>query len=136
MQQQATIISKNGSQLLCRVECGDACQGCAARKVCSNSEDKEGKTLTLISYNDSHRVGDTITVEVSVAMGLRAVLLAYIIPVFVIIVSLLVLQQLGFSELVSGLSAIGAMVLYFICVKVFSIGRSVSVSIVEDNLNN
>ncbi len=133
MQQKATIIEKNGSQLLCRVECSDACQGCAARKVCSNGEEKEGKTLTLISHNDEHQVGDVINVEVSNAMGLKAVLLAYILPVFVIIAVLLVLQELGCSELTAGLSAIGAMALYFICVKVFKIGHSISVSIVEDN---
>lgn len=133
MQQQATITAINGSKLECRVECGDACQGCAARKVCSNSEDKGGKILTLYSTNTSHKVGDSISIEVSNLMGLRAVLLAYIVPIVVLIGTMLALQGAGVDELTTGLCTLGAVALYFICMKIFGIGRSVSVSITEDN---
>ncbi len=133
MQQSATIISIKGEKIECKVDCGDACKGCAARKVCGGEEEKEGKVLTLTSYNKNHKVGDHITIEVSNSMGLKAVILAYLLPVAILIGVLLTLQAVGVEELTAGLSALGALALYFIAMKIFKIGNSVSVSISEDN---
>lgn len=133
MQQQAIITKIEGNKLTCTVSCSEACGSCAAKKVCGVSESDSGKAITLISYNTDHKVGDTINVEVSNAMGLRAVLYAYLIPIIIIIGAVLGLQAFGISELICGISAIGALALYYICIKLFSIGGSVSISIIEDN---
>lgn len=133
MQQQAKIVAISGDTIECVVECGDACKGCAARKVCGADSEQNRKTLTLISSNTNHKVGDIITIEISTAMGLRAVLLAYILPVIIAITLLLILQNLGASELTSGILALVSLVLYYIILKVFSIGSSLSISIIEDS---
>ncbi len=138
MYQQARIVSIDGDRIECAIDCGDACGGCKAKSVCSGlgGESSNKKILSLISTNPNHKVGDVISVEISTAMGLRAVLLAYMLPVVLVIGLLLLLQSIGLSELWSGISALGALILYFVVIKVFGIGRSISVSIVEDHIND
>lgn len=131
-QQQAKIVSISGHTIECIIECGDACKGCAARKACGADSEQNRKILTLLSNNPNHKVGDIITVEISTAMGLRAVLLAYLLPVAITIAVLLILQSLDINELSSGISAIVTLALYFVALKVFSIGSSLSISIVEE----
>ncbi len=131
MQQTAEIISIDSGVLECRVLCGDACQGCAARRVCGTED--TSKTITLFSDNSNHKVGDSITIELTPTMGLKAVFLAYLLPVLIIVALLLILNEVGYSELYSGLIALGTLALYFICVKIFKVGRSISITIVGDN---
>ncbi len=131
MQQIAEIISIRDGELECKIQCGDACQGCAARRVCGTAE--SSKTISVYSNNPDLKVGDSITIEISSQMGLKAVLLAYLMPVFIIIALLLLLQEFGFSELSSGLIAIGAVAVYYLFIKIFAIGRSLGVTIVGDN---
>ncbi len=126
----ATITAIEGEVMKCRVECYDACGGCAARRVCGG--DDSGKELTLLCDNENYRVGDTIVVEVSSGMGLRAVILAYIVPIVLIIGVLLGGNALGLSELMVGVGALGVVAIYYLVVKIFGIGSSVSISIVDN----
>lgn len=105
-----------------------------ARRVCATSpaNGEDLKTITLLSTNPDAKVGDMITVEISTAMGLRAVLIAYLIPVFIIIGLLLVLQSCGVGDLSAGLIVLGVAVLYFLSIYIFRLGRSISVEIVDD----
>lgn len=133
--QRAKIISIQGNILTCTISCSDACQGCAARKVCSSDSSANQKNISLISYNKNHRIGDTITLEVSAQMGLKAVLLAYILPVVIILAMLLIMQSVGISELSSAIWALVALTLYFFSLKLFSWGKSISISVLEDTIN-
>ncbi len=133
--QKAEIISIKDNLLSCTINCAEACQGCAARKVCSADGKGSQKDISLYSDNSNHKVGDIITLEVSTAMGLKAVLLAYILPVILILLLIIILKEMGVSELISGLSALGGLTLYFLSLKFFKWGKSVSISILEDTIN-
>lgn len=135
MRQFAKITSLEGNKIECVVQCGDVCGSCAARKVCapSSGDGQSLKTITLYSTEHSYQVGDTIELEISATMGLRAVLLAYLIPVALIIGLLLTLQHFSFSELASGGITLGVVVAYFLSIKIFGLSRTISVQIVQDD---
>lgn len=138
MREKAKIVARRGEVIECVVECGDACAACAAKKVCSpGAEGGDNlKTITLLSSNPDHKVGDVITVEVSTAMGFRAVMFAYLIPVAIIIGLLLVLQNcFALNDLLSGGIVLVVAALYFLSIKIFGLSRTISVEIVEDQVD-
>ncbi len=135
MRQEVTVIeSSAGGLIKCEVECAEACGSCKAKSVCGTATSK--KTIDLFDTTGQSKVGDRLIVEVGNTMGLRAVLIAYILPLVVLFAVMITLRQLEFEPLTYGLSGIGAMVLYFIAIKVFSIGKSVTIEIIERISNN
>lgn len=129
MKQTAKIVQINGQQLICEIQCADACAACKAKSLCGGGG--SSKQITLLGTGHERHVGDLIEVEVSSTTGFRAVLLAYLIPAVLIIATLIVMQSVHVSELAAGLTTLGVVALYYICVKIFGIGRSISITIVE-----
>ncbi len=130
MQKIARIVSIDSSGLLdCEIDCGTACSGCAMRKACN--PESSVRRITLLNTLGGLEVGDSIEVEVSSSMGMRAIFFAYMLPVLLLVLSMCLLVYFGASELVQGLSALGVLLVYFVCVRVFGIGSGVSIEIVK-----
>ena len=93
-----------------------ACAACHARSLCSLSESKS-KTITVPTRGwDNFQPGDEVDVVLKATMGYKAVWLAYVIPLFVLLAVLLCLLKLGKGELLSGLVAIGAVGVYYLVI--------------------
>lgn len=93
-----------------------ACAACHARSLCSLSESKS-KTITVPTRGwDNFQPGDEVDVVLKATMGYKAVWLAYVIPLFVLLAVLLCLLRLGKGELLSGLVAIGAVGVYYLVI--------------------
>jgi len=93
------------------------CAGCAARSKCGFTEEKE-KLINIATPDwESYRVGETVTVSVGARRGLKAVLIAYILPAALVLAVLAVLHYGHLSDLWSALAALGAIGLY--CVVLY-----------------
>jgi len=62
----------------------------------------------------SYGVGDEVQVVLKASMGMKAVWLAYVLPLFVLMAVILGLIALGVGEVVSGLAGLGAVGLYYL----------------------
>lgn len=90
-----------------------ACGSCGMKKACGMSESRE-KTVTVYTPDwESYRIGETVTVSMTQGMGTRALLYVYALPVVVVLVALIVLTRSGVSELISGMAALGLLILYY-----------------------
>ena len=88
---KGVVIEKNGNALKVKIESVSACAACHAKSMCTMS-DKEDKIIDLSSPpNRDINLGDTVTVCVSKEKGMQAVVLAYLIPVAVVILALVML---------------------------------------------
>ena len=96
-----------------------ACSACHAKGLCSLGESKVKAVQLPTRGWDNYKVGDEVEVCLSATMGHKAVWIAYVIPLFILMAVLLILMQGGVSELASGLWAIGAVAVYYICIKLF-----------------
>lgn len=90
-----------------------ACSACHAKGLCSLSESKAKTVLVPTSGWDSFSPGDEVNVILKLTMGYKAVWLAYVVPLFVLVAVLLGLCALGVNELYAGLGAIGTVALYY-----------------------
>mgnify|MGYP003294033929 CR=1 FL=1 len=96
-----------------------ACASCHARSLCSLSESKS-KSITVPTRGwDNFEPGDEVDVVLKATMGYKAVWLAYVVPLFVLLAVLLCLLKLGRGELLSGLVAIGSVGIYYLVIWLF-----------------
>ena len=90
-----------------------ACSACHAKSLCTLSESKTKQIIVPTRGWITFEPGEEVNVQLKATMGLKAVWLAYVIPLFVLLAVLLGLHAAGMSELIAGLSAIGAVALYY-----------------------
>ena len=90
-----------------------ACSSCHAKGLCSLG-DATVKQVELPTRGwDNYREGDEVQVVLRASMGHKAVWLAYVVPLLVMVAALLGTLAAGGSELLAGGIAIGAIALYY-----------------------
>lgn len=96
----------------------EACDGCRAKSVCSasNGKDESGSIRIMrvvSSCAPSLKVGDSVDISITYKVGMIAVVVAYIIPLFVFVGSLAVGLALGLDEGVAALVTFVITAIYY-----------------------
>ena len=92
-----------------------ACGACHARGFCSLGESKVKRVEVPTSGWSDFRPGDEVEVVLKSSMGHKAVLLAYTLPLVILVAVLLAALSAGAGELYAGLAALGAVAVYYFC---------------------
>ncbi|MBQ9659691.1 MAG: SoxR reducing system RseC family protein [Bacteroidales bacterium] len=107
------IVSITPEVTTVRIVSESACAACHAKGLCSLG-DSTVKEVELPTRGwDSWQVGDEVSVVLRASMGHKAVWLAYVIPLVLMVAALLGTLAAGASELLAGALAIGAVALYY-----------------------
>ena len=91
-----------------------SCAACHARGLCSLGDSKVKEVELPTRGWDNYRVGDEVSVVLRASMGHKAVWLAYVLPLVVMVAALLGTLAAGGSELLAGGVAIGAVALWYL----------------------
>ena len=94
-----------------RILQASACSSCSARQLCRSSESKEN-VIEVRGHYPTLQVGDKVTLSGSVRQGLRASILAYVVPLIFMLVALFAGSQIG-GEGVGALAALMVLALYY-----------------------
>ena len=94
-----------------RIMQASACSSCSARQLCRSSESKE-KLIEVKGHYSTLHVGDNVTLVGSVHQGLRASVLAYVVPLVLMLVALIVGIRFG-GEGIGALAALLVLALYY-----------------------
>ena len=136
------IIALNGDgTALVRIVQTSACAACKAKAMCASTESAEKEmTVVLLGENgkvktennstqsyttlhdstQSYHVGDTVEVMVQQKMGWKAVVLAYLLPFFVMLAVMLIGNAIwAVREEILGTVALCAMALYYLVLGMF-----------------
>ena len=106
------IVESIGTDgLMVRILQASACSSCEARKLCRSSESKE-KLVEVKGHYPTLQVGDQVTLCGSVRQGLRASVLAYVVPLILMLVALFAGTRL-WGEKLGALAALLALALYY-----------------------
>lgn len=94
-----------------------ACAGCQIRGMCGMTENEE----KIIDIKGSYDVspGDKVTVQMEESAGMKAVVLSYLVPFFIVVGSLVIIQSLSINELQAGLISIALLVPWFLILYLF-----------------
>ena len=111
------IVEKvEGSHVVVRIVQTSACSSCSAKGLCNASESKE-KQIDVYEVNASYQIGEEVVLCGTTSMGMRAVFLAFGIPMLLLLVALFVTMRVTDGDaLVSSLVALFAVVPYYLVI--------------------
>lgn len=97
----------------------EACGSCQARAVCG-APVGDLRTMTVpVADTSEFTTGETVEVSIERAMGIKAVLLAYVAPFIIMFTVLLVMLRLGYSEPKAGLCSLASIAVWYAGLRVF-----------------
>ena len=109
------VIGVEGNKVIVRMVVNSACSGCHAKAVCGVDESKDKIVEVVTLAASEYAVGDSVEVALrQKSMGVMSVLLAYVIPFFVLSLLLYGVSALGGSDEMAALSALAGVGLYYI----------------------
>lgn len=115
---KGVVVAVDGRRLKVQIESVSACAACHAKGMCTLS-DKEEKLIDIEMPNGMEKkVGDVVTVVVTQQRGMQAVVLAYILPAIVVILSLVGLLKIV-SEQVAIILSLLSLAVYYILLYLF-----------------
>lgn len=109
----------NGSRLKVKIVQSSACSACSVKGHCSASETKE-KIIDVYNKNNVPcQVGERVMIVGTTSMGMKAVLLAFMLPFIVLLLALIIsLKLTGGDEAVSALVSLGTLVPYYLIIYI------------------
>jgi len=95
-----------------------ACVACSAKSVCNVSEMKDEIVEVPRQKTESFAIGDKVDILMEKSLGTKAVILGYILPFLIVLITLIVSLNLIDSEGLAGLMSIGILVPYYLILYV------------------
>lgn len=107
------VIEKiEGIHIFVKIVQQSACAGCHAKGICS-AADNQDKTIEVTDYSNVYNVNDRVMVCGQTAMGLQAVLLAFVIPLIIMLAAIIVGNIFVWNDAFSGLTGLLALIPYY-----------------------
>lgn len=133
IRQSATVIRADASEIEVEVCRPEACAACKAKSVCSDGGG-QGKRMTLVNDGQGYRVGEQVTLVMRRSSGLKAVVIAYLVPVFLIVAALLTFQAMQVKDIIAAMTTLGILGLYFLIIRLLRgrINRELTIEIEKE----
>lgn len=114
IQHKGVVESINGDTVRVVVARESACDGCHAKGICSE-KGKERVIEVKTPYAASFEVGERVIVAlINKSMAFSSVIWGYVLPLIVLLVALVGLKRLGFTDGTTAIQSIFAVVAYYI----------------------
>ena len=117
------IVRANGADISVEIIVSSACSGCHAKSICIPSDRRQEIITVKNTRQEEYQVGETVELLLETSAGNKAVILAYVLPLIVLLTLLFGCYALTDKELLSvGVGVLGVVV-YYLLLK--SAGQSV-----------
>ena len=100
------IVSIEGQVVGVEIVTASACDSCRAKTLCSMSDQKEKLLRLPLGAGQSWEMGEEVVVSLRGSLGLKAVLLVYIVPLLALLAALFGLSFAGVPDWITGLTAL------------------------------
>lgn len=115
------IESIDGDEISVKILQISSCASCQAKSLCHISESKEKVIEVSVPDSNIYHVGQKVTVVGTSSQGLRAVVLAFVIPLIILLVTLFIcigtIGDEGLAALMSLLALIPYYIVLLLCRK-------------------
>lgn len=113
------IDSIQGAQVRVQIVQMSACSSCHAKGACS-AADMDEKYIDVVSTDTNLKVGDLVIIYGQSSMGLFAVLLAFVLPFVLILLTLIVANNFTTNEGFAGTLSLAILLPYFFILSLFN----------------
>ncbi len=108
-----TIKSINNQHLIVKIISETACSSCHAKGACSSAEQSE-KEIEIRHSEDDFSVGEQVLVVTSNSQGYRALIYAYVLPLILLVVSLIIFVPIFNNEAKAAMASILCLLPYYL----------------------
>ena len=98
------------------ISSASACASCHAAALCGMGDVQDKVIQVPTDLRSNYAVGEEVEVVLKATMGLKAVWIAYALPIAILMVVVLVLLKVGLGEVVAAGSGLGTLALYYFVV--------------------
>lgn len=106
-----------GNVVFVRIVQQSACSGCHAQSMCSASDSKE-KIIEVVDNSGQFKIGEGVKICGQSSLGLQAVVLAFVIPLVLVVLAIAVGTGLQWKDTISGLCGLLLLLPYYIMLYV------------------
>lgn len=113
LEHRGVITEIEGNYIDISMVVEEACEACKAKSMCGVDSGSKRRVTVFDDHPELYGVGDEVIVSVTKEMGVKAVTWAYIVPFLLMLGTLLLLLEVGLGEVISGLSSLGMLAVYY-----------------------
>lgn len=114
---EGIVRAIDGDDIHVEVVVSSACSGCHAKSICIPSDHRQEVIIVKNTRQEEFQVGETVELLLETSAGNKAVVLAYVLPLVVLLVFLFGCYALTHKELLSvGVGVLGV-ILYYLILK-------------------
>lgn len=116
---KGTVESINGSLVKVKILQTSACASCSVKGYCGSADSKE-KIVDVYEPGNSYKPGDEVMIYGATSMGMKAVLIAFVVPFVLLLIALFLTMYLsGNNELLSAVFSLLILIPYYIILYFF-----------------
>lgn len=122
-------------EVLVEIIVSSACSGCHAKSICIPSDRRQEKIWIKKTDNQQFEIGETVNIILESSAGNKAVVLAYVIPLVVLLVLMLTIFSTTHNELLSIAISVLGVVVYYLILKSYNskLDKEISFSVEKKN---
>ncbi len=117
IQHPGIVERVEGNKVFVRITQYSACAGCHAKSACTMSDKKE-KIIEVEDVQSTYYSGEEVVIIGQNSRGMEAVLLAFVLPVIILLVAVVAGVKAGWTETMSGASGLLVLIPYYILLYV------------------
>lgn len=107
------VKSAHSNHISVQILQSSACGGCAAKSLCSSVESKERLIDVAVGDATAFHEGEAVTVIGKLSDGLNAAVLAYVVPLCLLVLVLVITQRMSGREEMAAIAGLLALVPYY-----------------------
>ncbi len=114
VEQKGIVIKKQENKVVVKIEQKSTCSSCHARGACT-SLDKKDKEIEITTKDvENYNIGDEVIITISTKLGMKAVFIAFVLPLILIVVALfLSIKLFTLSQSLSALISLVVLSAYY-----------------------
>lgn len=114
IEHSGTVVAVEGDNLKVEIINVSACASCSAANMCTAAESKAKIVDVIAAPGEKYGVGDVVEFVGDESMGFRAVAVAYVLPLVLLVAGLLTGRALNLGDAGCALCAIAPLVPFYI----------------------
>lgn len=116
---EGIVHAINGDDIEVEITISSACSGCHAKNICLPNDHKQEFVTAKALYHESFEIGERVGLVLKNSAGQKAVIIAYLLPLIVLLIALFGSYAIFKNELVSVIVSIVFVVVYYLILKHF-----------------
>ena len=114
IEHSGTVVGVEGGVLKVEIINSSACGACSAAALCSAAEKRRKIVDVMPSGGVEYTPGDIVTFVGEESMGVKAVVLAYVVPLLLVVGGLMSAHVAGFGDAACAVAALAPLAPYYV----------------------